>query len=413
MKIGSSDPIFISDKSMQTILMAGNFYSMAGGILRAVAFGLFLGTGLAAHAVLPFGNTGNLYVSMWTADEIAVFTPDGIALERFTADGLDGPRGIAFNPVNGEIWVAGEFSDAIYIFDHNHQLLRTLQHPDFNEPVGVTFAIEDGVAESPLVYISNSNGNEILVFEQQGMLLRRFSAPALVDPNCSAFMPDGSLFVANRLGGTTGSVGAVSRFDANEEFLFDFTADGIQSLMAIARDPNDSADGFDDTIWVTSGGGDTGIYEFDQSGNLLASMLPADIDDGRSIVPQGIAFDDNGDFYVVSFLNEVIKFDSSGNFLMRFPTGEGTSRSTAIQACQADSAGSPSCLPLGVDAVVTESGGMENDLSGEPQNPVSASDVDSVSDTDNDSGSGSKDLLLLASLLLLLARKRWHDFKAV
>jgi len=47
----------------------------------------------AAMALLPFQNTGNLYVSMWTSDEIAVFSPDGTPLERFTADGLDGPRG--------------------------------------------------------------------------------------------------------------------------------------------------------------------------------------------------------------------------------------------------------------------------------------------------------------------------------
>jgi len=183
-----------------------------------------------------------------------------------------------------------------------------------------------------LVYISNSNGNEIMVFDESGNLVERFTGTALVDPNCAAFLGDGTLLVANRLGGTQGNAGAVSSFDSNNQFQFDFTTTGISSLMAVARDTNAMQSGLDDTVWVTSGGGGTGIYEFDQAGNLLTSLLPADIDDGRPIVPQGIAFDDQGNFVVVSHLNEVIKFDGEGNFLMRFPTGPGTARSTAFQA---------------------------------------------------------------------------------
>ena len=146
-----------------------------------------------ASALLPFEATGNLYVSMWTADEIAVFSPDGTPLERFSATDLGGPRGLAFNPTNGEIWVAAEFSDAIFIFDHEHQLLRVFEHEDFNEPVGVTFTMTAGVdPPEQLVYVSNSNGNEIMVFNQSGILQRRFSGPNLLDPNCSAFMQDGT-----------------------------------------------------------------------------------------------------------------------------------------------------------------------------------------------------------------------------
>jgi len=140
-----------------------------------------------ARALLPYEHTGNLYVSMWTADEIAVFTPDGTPIERFSADGLDGPRGIAFNPANGEIWIASEFGNAVFIFDHKHQLLRKLEHPDFNEPVGITFSrsseANDNVSDQ-LIYISNSNGNEIMVFDEAEKLIDRFTGTALLDPNC-------------------------------------------------------------------------------------------------------------------------------------------------------------------------------------------------------------------------------------
>lgn len=357
---------------------------LRNSIRLIIAIGLTLVSG-QAFSLLPVQNTGNLYVSMWTADEIAVFTPDGMPVERFTAEGLDGPRGIAFNPANGEIWIAAEFSNAIFIFDHRHQFLRTIDHADFDEPVGITFADSEGVSVADQqVFVSNSNRNEIMVFDQSGVLQRRFTDMSLKDPNCSAFLNDGQLLVTNRLGGTSGSVGAIAKFDNNENFSFDFTTAGISSVMAVARDPNETPDGADDTVWVTSGSGDNGIYEFDQSGNLLTTLLPADIDDGRSIVPQGIAFEDNGNFAVVSYLNEVVKFDGSGNFLMRFPTGEGTARSTAFQSCQINANDTDECLPLG----------------------VAQTDVSNVIEPSGTGGSGRLGLLFLTILGLLFAARR-------
>ena len=86
----------------------------------------------------------------------------------------------------------------------------------------------------------------------------------------------------------------------------------MASIMAIARDPNGPGDS-DDTVWVTSGGGARGIYEFDQDGKLLNTILPADLPNfgvsGASIVPQGIAFDDNGNMTVVSWTGGVFQFD--------------------------------------------------------------------------------------------------------
>ncbi len=365
---------------------------------------LLLISGRAA-ALLPFEKTGNLYVSMWQADEIAVFTPDGTELERFTADGLNGPRGIAFNPVNGEIWIAGEFSDAIFIFDHQHQLLRTLEHEDFDEPVGVTFRTTDTGSADPLVYISNSNGNEIMVFDQSGVLQRRFTAPDLSDPNCSAFMADGSLMVSNRLGGSNGAFGSISKFDSQDNFLLDFSAAGIASLMAVARDPNIPAMIADDTLWATSGSGDTGIYEFDLEGNLLNTLLPAAIDDGRAIVPQGIAFDDAGDFYVISFLNEVLKFDSDGNFILRFPTGSGTSRSTAFQGCNPDIG--DRCVPLGVADMT-----LDSNVASTNTDPIDSVTTDTTSES-LDSSSGGGAFSLFAVTMLTITRRRLQKLRRV
>ena len=167
----------------------------------------------------------------------------------------------------------------------------------------------------------------------------------MVDPNCTAFFPDGSFYVSNRLGRVNdngvsdGFFGRVDKFDANDEFLFSFNAPGMSSVMAVARDPNGPG-ALDDTVWVTSGGGARGIYEFDQAGNLLKTILPADLPNfgvpGASIVPQGIAFDDNGNMTVISWTGGVYQFDGAGNLQNSYdpdptiPSRAGKSRSMAF-----------------------------------------------------------------------------------
>ena len=78
-----------------------------------------------ALAELPFENDGNLYVSMYNSDTYHIFTKESGFVGTMTAPGLNGPRGLAFNPVNGDIWVTGEFSNTIYIFDQSNQFLRS------------------------------------------------------------------------------------------------------------------------------------------------------------------------------------------------------------------------------------------------------------------------------------------------
>ncbi|MFU8894877.1 MAG: hypothetical protein ACNA8J_00680 [Gammaproteobacteria bacterium] len=300
----------------------------------------------SAWAVLPFENTGRLYVSIWNEDIVKVFSQEGELLDVFTAPGLEGPRGIAFNPTNGDIWLAGEHSNTVYVFDKNHRLKRVLEHPDFLEPVGISFRHERGHALE--VYISNSGnasidpdkGNEIMVFSPNGKLLRRFSHPDLKDPNCSAFLPDGSYFVTNRL------QHRVDYFDAGDNFVTSFSyvladgSPGLLSTMAVARDPQKG------TIWATGGGGPRAIVEFDLDGNILTVIDQATLrdvtgDENLTITPQGIAFDENGNFTVASFDNQVFRFNNDGELIWiededgteryAYRTGTGNSRSIALE----------------------------------------------------------------------------------
>jgi len=314
-----------------------------------------LAVSTTASALLPFKDDGNLYVAMWTADVYNIFKKNGKAKGSITAQGLDGPRGLAFNPANGDVWVTSEHGNSIFIFDKKHRLQTSFTHPDFLEPVGISFKMKRGVrAEDQEVYISNSGnggidpakGNNIMVFDQQGNFKRSFTRAGMVDPNCTAFFPDGSFYVSNRLGlvdgdgNADGIIGRVDKFDKNDNFVTSFTVQGMLSLMAVARDPNGPGP-WDDTVWATSGGGDRGIYEFDQDGNLLTTILPADLSDyngvsGAAIVPQGIAFDDNGNFTVASFSGGIYQFDGEGNHINSYDPGPGNSRSIAFRFKESD-----------------------------------------------------------------------------
>lgn len=386
-----------------------------------------------ALAVLPYGNTGNIYVSMWTSDEVAVFSPEGKALGRFTANGLEGPRGIAFNPANGEIWVAAEDADAIFIFDYKHRFLKQLDHVGFDGPTGVTFASKKDVkVEDQEVYIVNSDADSIMVFGQDGQYLREFTDAMFADPNCLAVMPDESFFVTNRLWNSQGSL---DKFDGLERYKsrwFDHGTQGMPgmvSVMAVARDPNAVGDS-NDTVWVSSGGGSRALYEYDLMGNLLQTILPSNIKEDDNIIPQGIAFDDQGNFYVASMTNFVYKFDGEGNYLMRFSTGGGTSRSLAMQACKGN-ASTPRCDVLGT--VNTSSASSESSrfsssssLSSGASNSSSSMDASSPSsessssanfvgvispssNLNSDSGSGgslSRLQIILLIFIVILAQVR-------
>jgi len=293
----------------------------------------------SASALLPFDDTGDLYVSMWNDDVVRVFDDYGNLVDELTAPGLSGPRGMAFNPANNDMWLAGEFSNEIYIFNKHGKYTWKFSHPEFNEPLSVTFRMTQGIrAKNQEVYISNSNENNIMVFDQKGNHLRTFTNPYASDPNCSAFFPDGTHYNTNRLGirdsngDIDGVVGRVDKYSADDNFVTSFTTPGILSLMAVARDPNGPGDA-DDTLWATSGGGDRGIYEFDQDGNLLTTILPADLPDfgvpGASMVPQGISFDDQGNFTVISWFGGVFQFDGNGTLLNSFDPGGPGSRSSA------------------------------------------------------------------------------------
>jgi len=101
----------------------------------------------------------------------------------------------------------------------------------------------------------------------------------------------------------------ILKFDANENFLFEFTGGGLLSPMSIARNTND--------VLYISGGSSNNIVKFDTFGNMLGVITHPDLP-----VPQGIAFDDRGHFFSSSFSqNKIVEFDENDNYVQTITAG--------------------------------------------------------------------------------------------
>ncbi|MDT8424578.1 MAG: hypothetical protein RQ733_01235 [Methyloprofundus sp.] len=96
-------------------------------------------------------------------------------------------------------------------------------------------------------------------------------------------------------------------------------------------------------------GGPRAIVEFDLNGNILTVIDQAKLrdvtgDETLTIVPQGIAFDDQGHFTVASFDNQIFRFDNAGQLIWfeddngierySYKASVGNSRSIAFEPLQ-------------------------------------------------------------------------------
>ncbi len=249
----------------------------------------------SAPGILPPPRTGNLYVTSFGTDSVAVYDSTGAYLRSFSAPGLDGPRGIVFAP-NNRIYIAGQHSDQIFVFDRNEQLITTFGHMQLDGPTGM--AVED-----TLLYVCSFNNDQVVVFNLEGTFLRTFTGGGLNGPNCVAFDSHGNIYVSSAMTAT------VVKFAPDETHRITFTGGGLSSPMGIARDTAD--------VLYVAGGGSNNIVMFDTLGNTLGTITHADLGG-----PQGIAFDDRGHFFTSSFFQDhLVEFDGSGNYVQTITAG--------------------------------------------------------------------------------------------
>lgn len=203
-----------------------------------------------ARAILPPELTEDFFVSDFNHDRVAIYDEMGTFVSDFTADGLNGPRGVVVDP-GGSVYVASELSNEILTFDTEGVLEGRFTYGSLSRPTGM--AMHNGE-----LYVSSFAGDEIVVFRPDGTYSRSFSGGGLNGPNCVAFDSEGNIYVSSAI------TAEVLKFNQDEEFVESFTGGGLSSPMGIARDEND--------VLYVAGGGSSNIVKFDTEGNFLSTL---------------------------------------------------------------------------------------------------------------------------------------------
>jgi len=175
---------------------------------------------------LTIGPDGSLYVSSQLNDSILRFNANtGTFMDSFVlsgSGGLDGPSGIQFH--NGDLFVAGRFSSAVYRYDGATGAYETtIGSGVLNTAFGLDFGVDGNL------YVASGGSQRVYRFDPStGTSLGAFFSAGSGGLSGSIgveFGPDGNLYVASlntdsvkRYNGTTGA------------FLDDFVAAGSGSL---------------------------------------------------------------------------------------------------------------------------------------------------------------------------------------
>ena len=259
------------------------------------------------------------------------------------------PGGVAVDS-SGNVYVADIFNNRIQKFDSSGNFLLKwgaygFGDGQFRDPTDVA------VDSSGNVYVVDRNNTRIHKFDSSGNFILKFgSCPA--DSKCDE---DGQLHIPNGLAvDSSGNVYVadtnnhrIQKFDSSGNFLFKWGAYGGEGGVTSNGSgdgqfsaPQDVAVDGSGNVYVAESGNNR-IQKFDSSGNFLLKWGTPGFGDGQFNQPSGVAVDSSGNVYVADKFNDRIqKFDSSGNFLLTWGTfGSGDGQFDGPQNVAVDSFG--------------------------------------------------------------------------
>lgn len=248
--------------------------------------------GVLGAPPLPPPRTGNLYVSSYGTNEVYCYAPDGQFLFKFGHHDLKGTRGLAFargpeeSGVDRELYVGAQTTDRILVFDPKGNYRRQFTGGGLDGPTSLAFGPDEKL------YVSSFGTHDILVFSADEYEAR-FTADGLRGPNCIAFSGAGEIYVASQL------TNRVYRFAPDRTVIQHFEDGGLRSPMGVAI--------YGGKVYVTGGSSHT-VSIFSLDGIVIRHLDTEAAISG----PQGIAFDDRGNFVITSFYTgEVARYATS------------------------------------------------------------------------------------------------------
>jgi tripartite motif-containing protein 2/3 len=169
---------------------------------------------------------GNIAVSLYSRNCIAVYRPNGELVKEFGSDRLNGPSGLAVNN-KGQLFVAEYQGHRVSVYSENGEFQysfgsRGSQPGEFVCPDHLCIG-QDG-----LLYVSDRDNHRIQVFQQDGRFVRQFGKDVLTSPNGVALTKDGHIVVASE------SVNKLSIFSPSGECVHEVKDVGLKNPYGVA-----------------------------------------------------------------------------------------------------------------------------------------------------------------------------------
>ncbi len=228
------------------------------------------------------------------------------------------PRGVAFDPRDGAIYVGNTGKHRIEVFSRTGRPLTRFVHR-VRRPSG---EIVDG---SPVALAFDGSGHLLVVdrlalyvevLDRRARPLTRMSIPA-GHPAAVAVGDDGTIYV-----GTTAEASRIYRFRR------DYTPDGAWGEEGTApgqlKDVAALCALGDSAVAVACERTDLAIQVFTRAGRFLRGFGPHDVGDGNFSLPSGLIATADGRLWVLDEIRRTLQvFDRDGNFVAK-SEGSGT-----------------------------------------------------------------------------------------
>ncbi len=294
----------------------GNNYvgitSLSTGIISS--FGA-AGSGNAAFNS-PYGIThdsnGKIYVADQNNNRIQVFDANGNFITKFGTSGngsgqLWGPSCI-FYASDGKIYVGEKLNDRVQVFDASYNSLYTFGATGsgdglFNDLLSIH------VDQNQIIYTVDFSNREIQMFDgkNNGAFIRRFGTTEINSSGNGVTVDHqtGTIYVSN--------YNNILKYDNNGNYLGSFAASSQNRQIYI--------DQLTHHLWIA---GDTGnLFEYDLSGNLLATYGSGAASNADISSPLGVATDSQGNIVVATQTSgnyEIKRYTAQGSYLNKFST---------------------------------------------------------------------------------------------